>query len=96
MGGIMRDVARDRQAVLTAEVASWFAIVVVLSFVVPVLPIALALVLAFTRLRHMSPAVRAGIVALAVAILALQLVGLQGGTQVPGETSKPVKITVNG
>jgi hypothetical protein len=90
----MSDAASTRASVSSAEVAAWFAVVAILTlFVHPGLGIVAALVLDFTRLRHSSTAVRIGLVALAVVILAVQIVGLQAGDGT-GEVGTPVQITV--
>jgi hypothetical protein len=88
----MSDAASTRASVSSAEVAAWFAVVAILTlFVHPGLGIVAALVLDFTRLRHSSTAVRIGLVALAVVILAAQLVGLQGA-QMTGTTGPAIPV----
>jgi hypothetical protein len=63
------------QSASRSEVAIW-AVVVVLAEWFALLGIPIALVLAFTRIRHNTPVARWGVLALAVAILAIQFLGL--------------------
>lgn len=88
----MTDIASDRHhPAPSAEVVGWFGAIAVVSLLVPGLPILGALVLAFTRLRGSSPAVRIGLLAFAVAILVLQTIGLQGGSM-QGTTGPAIRV----
>ena len=88
----MSDVASKRASVSSAEVVAWFGVVAILNlFVYPGLGVVVALILAFTRLRNSPTAVRVGLVAFALAVLAFQLVGLQGA-QMTGTTGPAIPI----
>jgi hypothetical protein len=88
----MSDVTNKGASASSVEVVAWFGVVAILIlFVYPVLGVVVALVLDFTRLRNSSTVVRVGLVAFAVAVLAFQIVGLQG-TQMTGTTGPAVPI----
>lgn len=88
----MSDVASKRASAPSAEIAAWLAVVATLTlFVHPLLGVVVALILDFTRLRYSPTAVRVGLVAFAVAILAFQIVGLQG-SQMTGTTGPAIPI----
>jgi hypothetical protein len=69
------DRVADRVPVSRGEVGTWAVVVALLQWFT-FLGIPLALLLAFTRLRSSAPIVRWGLVGLACAVIALQIVGL--------------------
>lgn len=88
----MNEVASKGSAVTSAEVVVWFGVVAILTlFVYPFLGVVVALVLDCTRLRSSSRAVRFGLAAFAMAILAVQFVGLHG-TQMSGTTGPAIPV----
>lgn len=74
-----------------AEVSLWAALIVASGLLLPGSGIVIALVLSFTRLREASTPVRLGLVVLGVVILAIQIVGLLGGST-SGHAGLPAKV----
>ena len=80
----MNGAVRGRPAVGTGV---WVVAVVAAGLVIPGLGIVIALVLAFTRLRDAPAAVRWGLVGVGVAVLVVQLVGLNAGPWTSGNVT---------
>lgn len=78
----MSEVASKHGSVTTGEAVAWFGAVAVLTlFVYPFLGVFVALILSITRLRKSRTALRAGLVAFAIALVVFQVVVLQVSQQ---------------
>lgn len=74
------------------ELALWGVLVLAGGLLLPGLGIVIGLVLAFTRLRREPPVIRWGLVALGVAVLALQIAGMAAWHS-GGGASTPHRVT---
>ncbi|MFJ1656859.1 hypothetical protein ACIOC2_37045 [Streptomyces sp. NPDC088337] len=74
------------------EVTLWGAAIVLSGFLFPGLGIVVGVVLATTRLKHNSVAVRAGLIALGVVVLTVQIVGMAAWSDVFGGAGPAVRV----